>query len=392
MNLTRIIITDAEAVVLYDSSIMSDTLGKIALYYEITQALADKDVFYSAFSGGAFISRAAMPIMNKNNRIGAAYIYEYDTEQGSLILVIQKNLINISYAIGGISILLAFVFSNMLTGRIKSILRAIKIVREGGYGYQVPVRGRDEMADLGKEFNSLTERLKKTDEIRRRFVSDASHELKTPLAAIRLLTDSIVQNAGMDEGTVREFVDDIGREAERLTRITEKLLTLTRLDSVAVEARAPLDVKKVVEEALKMLQPLAASRSVRLEWSLGERCFIRAAADDIHQVVFNLVENGIKYNVEDGFVRVLLYRAETSVFLLVDDQGIGIPKEDLPHVFDRFYRVDKARSREAGGSGIGLSIVRDTVLKHGGTVEVLPREPGGTRFQLGFPACEGEAS
>ena len=219
-------------------------------------------------------------------------------------------------------------------------------------------------------------------------MSDASHELKTPLAAITLLSDSIVQNDGMDKATVREFVYDIGREAERLGRVTQQLQELTKLGSKARELREDVDLGKVAAEAMKMLLTLADQKDVTLSSNLAEKCIVHANPDDLHQIIFNLVENAIKYNVPGGKVTMFLYRMGNTVQLAVDDTGEGVPPEKLGRIFDRFYRVDEARSGEQSGSGLGLAIVNDAVLKNGGRVEAHNRKEGGMRFQVIFPAAE----
>ena len=250
------------------------------------------------------------------------------------------------------------------------------------------MRGRDEIADLSDKFNDLTGRLESTEEARRRFVSDASHELRTPLAAIRLLSDSITQSENMDVATMREFADDIGSEAERLQRITEKLMNLTKLDAgVSRLRRDPVDMKQVTLRALHLLEPLAAEQQVSIVTDLPEdgECVIQASADDLYQIIFNLAENGVKYNVPGGTVMLSLHRESSNAVLNVSDTGIGIPEEDIANIFDRFYRVDKARSRASGGSGLGLAIVREAVLANGGSIEVARREAGGTSFTVTFP-------
>ena len=287
---------------------------------------------------------------------------------------------------------MSLLFSKALTSRIGALLRAIRIVREGEYNHRVSLKGNDELKQLADEFNQLTDRLQTTEEVRRRFVSDASHELKTPLASIRLLTDSILQSEHIDSDLAREFVGDIGEEADRLTRITEKLLTLTRLDTVAPTDTGPVEVKTVVEKVERMLQPLARAGEVEITCRLEEGCVIRCTEDDLYQIAFNLMENAVKYNLPGGSVTVTLRRTEEQVELEVADTGVGIPEEDLDKVFRRFYRVDKARSRAAGGTGLGLSIVSDTVHAHGGTVTARAREGGGSVFLVTFPAWREEGA
>ena len=392
MTFNRITITGPTGLVLYDTEEVGNARGHYALLWEIATALRDtgNDVFRCEYRDGAFRSWAVAPVVYRNMVIGAVYLHERDTEQASLLLGIQNNLRNISFVICAVALVMSVIVSGAITRRIAALLRAIRIVREGEYGHRVVIKGGDELSQLAGEFNELTGRLQTTEEVRRRFVSDASHELKTPLASIRLLTDSILQTGDMDPATVKDFVSDIGEEAERLTRISEKLLTLTRMDSAVAVAEVPVDVKRVVEKVEHMLTPLADEGEVTVETDLQEDCMVLATEDDLYQIAFNLMENAVKYNLPGGSVTVTLRGAGDLVTLTVEDTGVGIPEEDLGKVFDRFYRVDKARSRAAGGTGLGLSIVRDTVRQHGGAVTVRRRESEGTSFEVAFPRWYGE--
>ena len=393
---TRVVVTDPAGAVLYDwyDGIRRDTSGQYALFWEVAQALRGNDVFRSEYRDGAFRSRAAVPITYRSMTLGAVYLYEYDGEQGALLSGVQQNLRSISVAICVGSLILSVIFSRALTRRIADLLKAIRTVRQGEYSHRVPLQGRDELTQLAGEFNALTGRLQTTEEVRRRFVSDASHELKTPLSSIRLLTDSILQSDSMDGETAREFLTDIGEEAERLTRITEKLLRLTRMDTAPPQRREPVDLRRVVEKVLHMLTPLARAVEEGVRTHLASDAWVEATEDDLYQVAFNLMENAVKYNLPGGTVDVTLedgplgQNGLPQVLLRVEDTGVGIPQEDLPRIFERFYRVDKARSRAAGGTGLGLSIVQDTVRQHGGTVTVRRRTPEGTCFEVLFPRCE----
>ena len=182
-----------------------------------------------------------------------------------------------------------------------------------------------------------------------------------------------------------EFVTDIGNEAERLQRTTEKLLDLSRLDDDIQVVPEPVDVKQVALDALVLLRPLASERQVHITSFLDDGCVALATVDDMFHIVFNLIENAIKYNVSGGTVNVTLHAVEETVVFTVEDTGIGIPESERFNIFNRFYRVDKARSREAGGSGLGLSIVHDAVRAHGGSIAVGPNQPQGSRFIVSFP-------
>ena len=388
-GISRILVTDAAGRILYDTRETDGAVGRYGLYTEIVQALRGYDAFYADFTDGAFRSRAASPVIYRSQTIGAVYAYEYDVEQATLLLTLQKNLLRISAAVAGFVVLLSLLLSRILTRRFGVLLEAIRRVREGAYSYHAEIGGRDEISEIAEEFNSLSERLEASEQRRRQFVSDASHELKTPLATIKLLSDSILQNE-MDAATQREFIGDIGREADRLGRLTQKLLTLTKLDSAVSDEREIINAAQTVQKVARMLRPLAKLHRIRLECTPEEGCSIMTVEDDLYQIVFNLVENAIKYNREGGWVGVKLFRQDEDVVLTVEDSGVGIPPEAMTHIFERFYRVDKARSRAAGGAGLGLSIVHDMVGRNYGTICVAARVGGGTVFTVRFPLFETE--
>ena len=326
-----------------------------------------------------------MPFVAQNGGRGAVYLFERDAERADLIMTVQGRIRVASFTIAGLAIVLVLGFSELLLSRIRELVKSMRIVAGGDYDHRLAVKGKDEIAELGEEFNLLTERLDETEKQRRRFVSDASHELKTPLASIRLLADSVVENENVDMGTVREFAADISSEAKRLQRTTEELLDLSRLDDGVQRLPEPVDLKQVTLDALVLLRPLAAERSVRLHLDLSEGCVIMANTDDLFHVIFNLTENAIKYNVPEGEVWLHLSADEENVTFTVEDSGIGIPEEDRLNIFSRFYRVDKARSRASGGTGLGLSIVHDAVLAHGGSIAVGANKPQGSVFVVKFP-------
>lgn len=386
MQGTRVLVTNESGLILYDSSTLEKRTGDYAITAEVVKALRGEDVCRSEYRQGAFRTRVAVPTVYRGVTLGAVYLYEYDTEQAEVLLSIQSTLRYISVVICVVALVAALILSKALTRNTSRLLGGIRSVREGEYNHRIEVKGKDEMAQLAMEFNELTDRLQTIEEVRRRFVSDASHELKTPLASIRLLADSILQNSSVDMETVREFVSDIGEEADRLTRISQRLLALSRLDARLQRERVPVDVGQVVEKVGHMLLPLAHSAQVELRYQLQPHCMVLATQDDLYQVAFNLMENAVKYNQPGGSVTVEVAREEYWITLTVQDTGVGIPEEDLLRVFDRFYRVDKARSRQAGGTGLGLSIARDTARLHGGDIMAQRGPDGvGARFTARFP-------
>ncbi len=377
----RVTVTDSEGRSLYDLGSGADASA------DVRSALGGKTIFRSSLRGDSFQSSYVMPVSSQGQITGAVYLFEQDVERGQIFRSLQLQIRTVSLVIAAAAMLLALLYSEVVLRKFRELSDSMRIVAEGDYSHRMTSTGRDELAELGAEFNALTERLQDTERQRRRFVSDASHELKTPLASIRLLSDSIVQNENIDPDTVREFVSDIGNEAERLQRTTEKLLDLSRLDDDIQVVPEPVDVKQVALDALVFLRPLAEERKVHMHAVLDDGCVVLATVDDMFHIVFNLMENAVKYNVPEGRVEILLHADEDSdtVVFTVEDTGIGIPEEERFNIFSRFYRVDKARSREAGGSGLGLSIVHDAVKAHGGSIAVGANKPQGSRFIVSFP-------
>ncbi len=383
-GLNRLIVTDEMGLILYDTTENEDSVGRYALLNETVQALQGKDVFRSVYSEDAFRSRAAVPVTYRGMLLGCVYVYDYDSDQAALLVGLQQNLQTLSVVFVAAAFVVSLLISGSMTRKTSKLLQGIQNTEGGTLAQKVELKGHDELNVLADEFNDMTDRLSQTEEVRRRFVSDASHELKTPLASIRLLADSILQTEDIDHETMREFVGDIGEEAERLTRITEKLLALTRLDAGSATEKTWVELRDTIEKVLHMLRPLAEERDVRLDTCIEAPGRMLANADDLYQIVFNLAENAVKYNVPHGGVLLTLREEGSQVILLVEDTGIGIPEAEREKIFHRFYRVDKARSPGAGGTGLGLSIVRDMVKKYNGTIETGPGAEGGSWFRVTF--------
>ena len=388
LKAARILVPEDSGRIVYDTAPQS---ARFCLLPEVVQALRGNDVITIDYHDGVMISRAAAPILSRNNLTGCAYILDYDSDQGQLIHSLQNNILRITVllnlAVIGFTVLSAGAF----TRRLRRIMASMRIIREGDYSHKVRLGGNDELTVLGNEFNDLTEKLQQSEALRRQFVSDASHELKTPLASIKLLSDSILHN-DMDVETIREFVTDIGDEADRLTRMSEKLLSLTRFHPETGSDCEITYFAPTLERVVRMLSPAADMAWVELRTELLRDSSILMMEDDLYQIIFNLVENGIKYNIPGGSLTLRLTREGDNAVLTVTDTGMGIPPESIDRIFDRFYRVDKARSRQSGGSGLGLAIVREMVERNRGTIRVTSSHemPTGTVFTLTFPVFDVE--
>jgi len=390
LKVTRLIVTDAGGLTIYDS--LNDKAdGLYCLYPEIVSALQGNDVFTWRYRNGVMESKSAAPILSYDTLTGAVYIMEYDTSLGMLMESLLINILSISLALEVCVFLYSLIFSKAFAKRMKKIMTSMRIIREGDYSHKVEMGGHDELTALGNEVNDLTAKLQESESRRRQFVSDASHELKTPLASIKLLSDSILQN-DMDLETVREFVADIGDEADRLNRMSYKLLSLTRVDAESGADCEIVYLGPTIRRVVRMLSAIADSAAVTIRTDIDTDSSILILEDDLYQIIFNLVENGIKYNVPGGRLFITLTRRDDNAVLTVRDTGVGIPESAIDHIFERFYRVDKARSRQSGGSGLGLAIVKDMVIRNRGriSVESSVTENRGTTFTLEFPIFDVE--
>ena len=395
-RVSRMIITDHTGLAIYDSAREDSALGRYALLPEIVAAMEvtaatpeGNDVFSGSFRDSVLRSCAATPIWSYGSLVGCVYMLEYDAQQGTLLRNLQANILSITLVLELAVILFSLFYSRRFSKRLQRIMASMRIIQEGDYTHRVDVGGRDELTFLGDEFNDLTERLQTSERKRAQFVSDASHELKTPLASIKLLTDSILQN-DMDLETIREFVEDIGNEADRLTRMSNKLLSLARIESQVDSDCEIVTMRPTVEKVARMLSATAEKNRITMDVEIRQDCPILILEDDLYQIAFNLAENGIKYNVPGGHLTITLDRQEDNALLIVSDTGVGIPPEAISHVFERFYRVDKARSRQSGGSGLGLAIVRNMVERNHGTIQAQSTPGSGSIFTVSFPIFDTE--
>lgn len=382
LRVTRLIVTDSSGMAIFDS--LAEGSEDCVLLPEVVQALRGNNAFTCHYADAVMESRAATPVLSGGVLMGCIYMMEYDTTSGALMASLQKNIFTITVVLELLVGVLSFAFAGVFSLRLRQILNSIRIIRSGDYSHRVAMGGRDGLTALGDEFNNLTDRLQVSEQKQRQFVSDASHELKTPLASIKLLSDSILQN-DMDMDTIREFVSDIGDEAERLNRMSQKLLALTRADAQTDVDNEIIPMGPTIQRVTRMLSAIAEKTGIAITTDLSGDCTILIPEDDLYQIAFNLVENGIKYNTPGGSLAICLRQEEDDAILEVSDTGVGIPQEAIDQIFERFYRVDKARSRRSGSSGLGLAIVRDMVERNHGTIHVRSTLGQGSTFTVSFP-------
>ena len=283
----------------------------------------------------------------------------------------------------------SLVLARVITRPINRLMRGIQHMSRGDFSSRVVVKGSGEMRRLAQAFNSMSEKVETLDQSRNQFVSNASHELKTPLATMKIMIQSLIYQPEMDRALRTEFLTDIDKEIDRLSAIISDLLTLVKMDSSSITlTKEELILGDLCADTRRLLAPMAEKKKQRIILDISDPCLMTADKSKLTQVVYNLVENAVKYTQEGGEIRVSLARVGRDALLTVSDNGPGIPKEALPHVFDRFFRVDKARSREGGGTGLGLSIVKQFVALHGGDIRAESELGKGSSFIVTLPLRE----
>lgn len=383
---TRIMVTDSAGLVVYDTRQGNDAVGEYALYSVIASALKGSDTFYCRYDGEAFLSRMATPVVYHSQTVGAVYAYDYDTEQAALLQSFRSNLLTISVMIALLVTGLSIMLSCMLTRQISGLLQAIRNVREGAYSHRADASGTDEIAQIAAEFNSLTDRLQTTENARRRFVSDASHELKTPLTVVLSSAELLDQSALPEQ---KQYVDNIRAESRRMKRLVEDMLTLSRVErSGAHLPDAAADLSDIAADAALRFEPVAFEAGHTLSYDIAPDLTVRGDGEKLAQAVAVLLDNAIKYAAPHTEIRLDALRQGRNVCVQVENRGADIPADKLPHIFDRFYRADE--SRTGGDSfGLGLPIAKAIAEAHHGAIRC-DSSGGITRFTITLPCQQGK--
>lgn len=268
----------------------------------------------------------------------------------------------------------------------KKLQERLSLVSEGNLDQDIQVEVYKETKDISDTVSQTIRKLKAVDQSRQEFVSNVSHELKTPITSIRVLADSLMGMEDAPAELYREFMVDISDEIDREGKIIDDLLSLVKMDKSSPDLNiTSVSINALMEQILKRLRPIAKRRNIELVFESQRE--VTADVDEVKLslALSNLVENAVKYNHEAGWVHVALDADHKFFYVKVIDNGIGIPQEFQDHVFERFYRVDKARSRETGGTGLGLAITKSIVILHQGAIKLQSKEGEGTTFTVRIP-------
>ena len=370
-----------------------DKNARINITLNILRALRGENAFNGNYR--ADYMDVAVPIAGSSPESGfVVYIIDNKQTVQSLNTEIFKLILEAVLIGFAISIAISLIISKTLLSPIQGMTKAAEAMADGDFSRKIRVESRDEIGILANTFNDMAmqietmlEELKKAEKLRREFVANVSHELRTPLTSIRTYAETMSDNQDIPQETEEEFLRVIINESDRMAKIVQDLLELSRFDS----GNSKLTVEEFsIEKSIRDVHAAIALEAKRreqdlnleLEWKMPNIMGDRAR---IEQVLMNIISNAIKYTPDGGTINICGGRSGNNVWVKVEDTGIGIPKEDLSRVFDRFYRVEKARSREAGGTGLGLAIAQEIVIRHGGDITVESTQGVGTTMTITLP-------
>ena len=387
-----------------------DRQGKVLADSETDPALMDnhsgREEVVRAISGAAGESSRLSDTLEINMKYVALPVRQGGEITGIVRLAVpltdierQLGLINRAFIVGGvISVLVTLFIGYFISRRISQPIREMGeiagSIAKGDFSKRVDITTDDELGDLARSLNRMAgelrqkmENLEKMDRVRTDFVANVSHELKTPLTSIKGFIETLQDGAIDDKENAQKFLEIIRKHAERLGSIINDLLSLTEIENGKVDVKTDrFDIKTLLDEAVWGFGHAVSLKGQKLDVDYNGRDFgVRGNKDKIEQVIVNLIDNAIKYTGRDGHIKVSLFEKRDSIMMTFEDDGIGIDKEHLDRIFERFYRVDKARSRESGGTGLGLSIVKHIVALHNGHIEIESETGKGTKVTVILP-------
>lgn len=306
-------------------------------------------------------------------------IMESKVQLSGQVLILQIGLITAV-------LIAAFYASIILVKPFGKVTQSLEGISGGFLEDGLSILDYTETQVLSEAYNRMLGRMKVLDDSRQEFVSNVSHELKTPITSMKVLADSLLMQEDVPPELYKEFLQDIAEEIDRENKIINDLLALVKMDRTAPDVHIQqTNINELIDLILKRLRPIAAKRGIELVLDSYKPVLAEVDETKLTLALSNLVENAVKYNRDGGWVHLSINTDHKFFYVKVEDNGIGIPQEDQEHIFERFFRVDKSHSREIGGTGLGLAIARSAILMHHGVIKVYSEEGVGTTFTVRVP-------
>ncbi|MBQ0058407.1 MAG: HAMP domain-containing histidine kinase [Lachnospiraceae bacterium] len=386
----RILIVDSNYNVVRDTYDLD--AGKTSVSREVVSCMEGNGAS-SLYDADNLFIEIIMPIQRADGNIDGVLVASVSTNEiNQTVSLMEKQALLIILLISIVVLVVGYFMAGILMKPFRRVTKAIEDITDGYAENAISVPDYTETQQITDAFNTMLSRVRNVDNSRNDFVSNVSHELKTPMTSMKILADSLVGQENIPVEMYQEFMADIVHEIDRENRIIGDLLDMVRMDRKAGGlSLAMVDVGGVLEQIIRRLTPIADQKGISLMLELNTK--IEANIDELKlETAFqNLIENGIKYNIEGGWVRVDLRKDKNSFLVSISDSGPGIPEDQHDHIFERFYRVDKSHSSAIEGTGLGLYICQQAVLQHRGSISIYSRVGEGTTFAVRIPLnCEEE--
>lgn len=384
----RVMIIDEEFHIIKDTYNL-DT-GKTIISEEVIKSIQGEEI--SKYDSQNRYIEMTIPLVHvdpetENKRTIGVIMVSVSTDSINLNLEYLARNTLVMELIAIVAIIFAGTFIAIhLVAPFHAMAKSIEEIQTGYGDDALKIDAYTETRQICEKFNKMLGRMKVLDDSRQEFVSNVSHELKTPLTSMKVLADSLLMQGDAPVELYKEFMQDIANEIDRESSVISDLLTLVKMDRKSTELNvASTDINDFIEQILKRLRPIAEKANIELVFESNRSVTAEIDATKLSLAFSNLVENAIKYNRENGWVRVSLDADHKFFYVKVSDSGIGIPQESIDYIFERFYRVDKSHSREIGGTGLGLAITRSAVVAHRGAIKVQSTVDEGTTFIVRIP-------
>ena len=385
---TRIrgIVVDSSYRVLYDTNRDSEMSGKVFIRDVLKKSLdGEQAVMINDSESESKMLSVAVPVEIDGQTVGGVYLASSVDKIENTINSARTGLLIFSVMIAFIIGMVSFGISSIITAPMAEIREAANKISKGDFKVRVRTSGQNDIVEMGEAINYMAHELQLIEDKRRKFVSDVSHELKTPMTGIKLICDTCEEID--DPKMQKEFISDISAEIDRLSRLVEKLLILSRLDEGNI-VFDPVDIKSMVEKIIRNLMPVAKNRHIRIymDYRYESYPLIMMDYDKMFEAFYNIADNAIKYSPEGGHLHVKVDCDTENIIITFEDNGPGIPIDERERIFERFYRLDNSRARNTGGTGLGLAIAKEAVAAHGGKITVNSlKEKEGSVFTVTLP-------
>ena len=382
----RPLVIGLDGVVTADSWTPSPMVGKPLMLPEVAEALKGREATGTRrLAGEGLTLYAAVPLLKNQVTSGAVLVSANVADVEKSLADLRRQMLWVLVMAGLVAMLLGLALAQWLSSPLERLHRAASALTKGRLETRVVPGGSREVAALGTRFNAMAEELGRMDEQRRLFVAAASHEMRTPVASVRALAEALLSDTSGNVALYKEYLGDIVTECEHAGHLVDRMLELARLEGRTGSLDATMDACAAVRVAVSQVRPLAQAKELQLEVDAPEELLLFGESWLLEAAVRNLVENAVKYTPAGGHVAISVTEAGGEIRVAVSDTGPGIPPEHLPHLFERFYRVEKSRSRATGGVGLGLTIAHRAVAGLGGRIDVASEPGRGSTFTVILP-------